>query len=175
LELFGIGLLELVLILVVALIVLGPDRLPEAARGVGKTIADVRRATEPARAAWAELTSEVNTVVTSATSQVTGSTTGGNPWELHPILAKMTPAEREAYLAGGDMPAHVSEELDRMSLTSAPTLNGNNGNADDLPLLEYSMPHEEPAAGRRKKIEEIYYPEPGSSGRYKSTEEDQPL
>jgi Tat protein translocase TatB subunit len=172
LEIFGIGLPELVMILVVALIVLGPDRLPEAARGVGKTIADVRRATEPARTAWAELTSEVNTVVTSATTQVTGGKSGGNPWEVHPILAKMTPEEREAYIAGGEMPAHVAEELDKMSLTSAPTLNGN---SDHLPALEYPIPHEGPRVASKGRIEEIYYPEPGSTGRNKSTEEEQPL
>ena len=42
---FGIGMPELVVIMVVALIVLGPKRLPEAARGLGKAFAELRRAT----------------------------------------------------------------------------------------------------------------------------------
>jgi len=42
---FGIGTPELVVILVVALLVLGPKRLPEVARTLGKTLADLRRAT----------------------------------------------------------------------------------------------------------------------------------
>ena len=42
---FGIGMPELVVTLVVALIVLGPKRLPEAARGLGKAFAELRRAT----------------------------------------------------------------------------------------------------------------------------------
>jgi Tat protein translocase TatB subunit len=42
---FGIGTPELVVILIVALIVLGPDRLPEIARALGKAMAELRRAT----------------------------------------------------------------------------------------------------------------------------------
>jgi len=42
---FGIGMPELMVILVVALIVLGPSRLPEIARALGKGLAEFRRAT----------------------------------------------------------------------------------------------------------------------------------
>jgi len=50
---FGIGPTELVVILVVALLVLGPKRLPEIARSLGKGIAEFRRAT-------ADVTSEID-------------------------------------------------------------------------------------------------------------------
>ena len=42
-ELFGIGLPELFLIMVLALVVIGPERLPEVAGQVGRTVADLRR------------------------------------------------------------------------------------------------------------------------------------
>ena len=42
----GIGFPELVLILVVALIVLGPQRLPEVARMLGRAYGQLRRASE---------------------------------------------------------------------------------------------------------------------------------
>lgn len=41
----SIGPLEIVVILVVALVVLGPNRLPDAARSVGKAMAELRRMT----------------------------------------------------------------------------------------------------------------------------------
>ena len=43
---FGIGLPELILILVLGLLVLGPQRLPEVARMVGRAYGQLRRASE---------------------------------------------------------------------------------------------------------------------------------
>jgi Tat protein translocase TatB subunit len=41
---FGIGTTELILIMVVALLVLGPKKLPDMARSLGKGMAEFRRA-----------------------------------------------------------------------------------------------------------------------------------
>jgi len=41
---FGIGLPELILIMAVALIVVGPDKLPELARSLGKGIVELKKA-----------------------------------------------------------------------------------------------------------------------------------
>ena len=46
---FGIGAQELILILVVALLVFGPKRLPELARTMGKGLAEFRRASTDLR------------------------------------------------------------------------------------------------------------------------------
>ena len=43
---FGIGLPELIIIMVIALIVIGPSKLPELARALGKGMAEFRRATQ---------------------------------------------------------------------------------------------------------------------------------
>jgi sec-independent protein translocase protein TatB len=42
---FGLGTTELIVILIVALLVLGPKRLPELASGLGKAIRSFRKAT----------------------------------------------------------------------------------------------------------------------------------
>ena len=43
---FGIGMPELMVIFVIALIVIGPAKLPELARSLGKTLAEFKRATD---------------------------------------------------------------------------------------------------------------------------------
>jgi Tat protein translocase TatB subunit len=56
---FGIGMPELAVILIVGLIVLGPKRLPEVARALGKGLAEFRR-----------VTGEVNKELESARSMI---------------------------------------------------------------------------------------------------------
>jgi Tat protein translocase TatB subunit len=54
---FGIGVPELMVIFVVALIVLGPKRLPDVAKALGKSLAEFRKAT-------ADLTDELRSTQT---------------------------------------------------------------------------------------------------------------
>src|SRR5204863_7031331 len=46
---FGVGPEELVLILIIALIVLGPERMPKVARDVGRVVGDLRRTSDQLR------------------------------------------------------------------------------------------------------------------------------
>lgn len=56
---FGIGPMELLLILVIALVVFGPKRLPEIGRALGKGLREFRRATSDLSRATSDLTKQV--------------------------------------------------------------------------------------------------------------------
>jgi sec-independent protein translocase protein TatA len=55
---FGIGMTELIVIFAIALIVLGPKRLPEIARSLGRGIAEFRRASMDLRREFMDASDE---------------------------------------------------------------------------------------------------------------------
>lgn len=57
----SIGPAEIFVVLIVALVVLGPNRLPDAARSVGKAMAELRRMTSGVQAEVRDAFSEVPT------------------------------------------------------------------------------------------------------------------
>ena len=56
---FGIGMTELLVIFVIGLLVLGPKRLPELARSLGRTLAEFRRASTDLRQEFLDVRDEV--------------------------------------------------------------------------------------------------------------------
>lgn len=188
-EIFGIGLPEVLLIIVVLLVFVGPERLPDAARMIGKTVGDFRRAIEPARGAWRDLTSEITNVGNEVTTTVrtVGTTasmaTNGarapiksarpgeivtaipteSPWSVHPIMKNMTEEERAAFLATGAVPPHISDELQVLESEES-------GHVPYSPVivdLDYPMPHQADAnanaLGSVVPVEDLNYPEPRHS------------
>ena len=55
---FGIGMPELMVIFVIALIVLGPKRLPDLARSLGKSLHEFRRASTDLRREFLDVSEE---------------------------------------------------------------------------------------------------------------------
>lgn len=83
---FGIGMPELILILALALIVLGPRRLPEIARALGKGMAEFRRATDEIKEEFRRVEQEIEESSPQATpdndpSSPTSTPTSTNPAE----------------------------------------------------------------------------------------------
>jgi sec-independent protein translocase protein TatB len=62
-QFFGIGLFELMMVLLVALVVVGPDKLPQTAREIGKVVRNLRRyaysVQREVREGFSELTEEL--------------------------------------------------------------------------------------------------------------------
>ena len=63
---FGIGMPELLLILGLALIVLGPKKLPELAKALGKGLSEFRRATDELKDEFRKMEHEVEDAKTQA-------------------------------------------------------------------------------------------------------------
>lgn len=66
---FGIGMPELLLILGLALIVLGPKKLPELAKALGKGLAEFRRATDDLKEEFRQMEREVDDSSTQVTAK----------------------------------------------------------------------------------------------------------
>ncbi|MDQ3817896.1 MAG: twin-arginine translocase TatA/TatE family subunit [Acidobacteriota bacterium] len=85
-----IGTSELLLILVVALIVFGPRKLPQLSRQLGKSLADFRRASEDFKQTWekevARESSIKDAIIGEAMLPEDRSILGGNRDRSHAVL-----------------------------------------------------------------------------------------
>lgn len=72
----SLGVPEIMVILVVALIVLGPKRLPEAGRQIGKALAEVRRWSNDIQTEIRDVIDADATTGTTSTTSTAGPATG---------------------------------------------------------------------------------------------------
>lgn len=85
----SIGTPEILIILVIALVVLGPGKLPEVAKKIGKGLRELRRATDDLRSGFYEDVREVRTTLRDAEAMALASEHDRRP----PETAKDAPAD----------------------------------------------------------------------------------
>lgn len=76
---FGIGMTELLVIMVIGLLVLGPKRLPELARSLGRGLAEFRRASTDLRREFQDVAEEARVDPLSTAPTPTETEAGGDP------------------------------------------------------------------------------------------------
>jgi sec-independent protein translocase protein TatB len=99
---FGLSAGELVIIAIVALLVVGPDKLPDAARSIGRTIRDFRRQTKDLQDSL-----EADAQVGDAVRELRGALHGMNPRRSARqfLEGMMAPPRAQAGTEGGSQPA----------------------------------------------------------------------
>ncbi len=100
---FGVGLPELIVIMVVALLVFGPERLPEIAGQVGRALRDIRRLSD-------ELTGEVQRALSPDAPPAAGDAAPANSRSVGDTLAQSLrvealPADPAPTTPGDDLAA----------------------------------------------------------------------
>ena len=107
---FGIGMQELLLILVIALIILGPKKLPEVAKALGKAMNEFKRATNDIKESL-EVDHSLNSIKKSYdTMNDTQPAAGGNTSasvSAPSDVKAASPSHEEAAPKAND-PPHVS-------------------------------------------------------------------
>jgi sec-independent protein translocase protein TatB len=90
---FGIGMPELLLILALALIVLGPKKLPELARALGKGMSEFRRATDELKDELRQMEHDIEE--SSATTDKKSDPYAEYPADTNPPSAPTAPEEKK--------------------------------------------------------------------------------
>ncbi len=114
----GVGWMEILVILVVALIVLGPDKLPDMARKLGKSVRDVQQAM---RDTTRVLTEEEPEDVRKTREAIAAQRQGAQPPDTRPAESKAPPGPEEAQAqqqAPSDQSEPKSPQTPRQAKTS---------------------------------------------------------
>ena len=111
----SIGMQELILIGIVGLIILGPRKLPQLAKTIGKTMADFRKITNDFKSTWEKEVEEDSKLLKTFSSDPEMDTQTIKPIEsakpnlLAPQVKELNPAEIEKLFANKEKPAEPAK------------------------------------------------------------------
>jgi len=103
-DFMGVGWMEILVILVVALLVLGPDKLPDTARSIGKTLREVQQAM---RETTRVITEEEPEDVRKTREAIAAQRRSAQPADARPAEGKALPPGQEQ--AQTQQPASASQ------------------------------------------------------------------
>jgi TatA/E family protein of Tat protein translocase len=104
---FGIGLPELIIILVIALIILGPSKLPDLARALGKGMAEFRRATQEIKDSL-DLDEDIEEVRRNLADSITGLESPPDPERFDSALEETS--ETKEFGTVSEPPQEMAEQ-----------------------------------------------------------------
>ena len=90
---FGIGTGELLLLLLIALIVLGPERMPKLARDLGRALAEFRKTSDELRSEFLNADKYLDAAAGSAPPAITAPQSAPEPPLTEAAVATDAPAE----------------------------------------------------------------------------------
>jgi Tat protein translocase TatB subunit len=90
---FGIGTGELLLLLLIALIVLGPERMPKLARDLGRALAEFRKTSDELRSEFLNADKYLDAAATSAPAAITAPQGAPEPELTEAAVATDAPPE----------------------------------------------------------------------------------
>ena len=90
---FGIGTGELLLLLLIALIVLGPERMPKLARDLGRALAEFRKTSDELRSEFLNADKYLDLAATSAPPAITAPQGAPEPALTEAAVATDVPTE----------------------------------------------------------------------------------
>ncbi|MEK7853919.1 MAG: twin-arginine translocase TatA/TatE family subunit [candidate division NC10 bacterium] len=96
---FGIGMPELILLFVLALLVFGPKKLPEIGKQIGRALGELRRASEDLKEGWA---AEVAAVDDPPAQPAAGAPAAAEPPPAATPAPPETPPPDPEPTAGGE-------------------------------------------------------------------------
>ena len=123
----GMGPAELVLILIIAVIVLGPGKLPEVARALGKTMREFRSITDGFQSELRkEIDSASSTIKEDAKplSDLSNSLSSIRSSLNSPLAAASAEAEKALGVSAADKETDIKESADATTTTAASTDQG---------------------------------------------------